>query len=62
MELRIWELRRERDLSIRELSRLSGVGKTTINRFENGEIPKTLLELEKIAKALDCSIKDLFIE
>ena len=37
MELRIWELRRSKNLSIRELEELSGVNKLTINRLENNK-------------------------
>lgn len=60
MELRIWELRRSKNLSIRELEELSGVSKSTINRLENNNYPPSILALEKIASALECSVKDLF--
>lgn len=60
MELRIWEIRRSKNLSIRELEELSGVSKSTINRLENNKFPPSILSLEKIASALECSVKELF--
>lgn len=60
MELRIWEIRRSKNLSIRELEELSGVSRATINRLENNKFPPSMLALEKIARALECSVKDLF--
>lgn len=60
MKLRIGEIRNHKKLSVRQLARLSGVNKSTINRLENGFLPSALLRLEKIAKALNCDVKDLF--
>lgn len=59
MELKIWELRHIKNLTVEELVELSGVSRATIYRLEGGKIPQALQELEDIAKALGCDIKDL---
>ena len=45
LEIRLKELRQERDLSQQELAKLLGVSRATYSRYENGkrEIPLTLL-------------------
>lgn len=47
-------------MSIRELEELSGIGKTTINRIENGEGNPTIKIICQLAVALGCSPYDLF--
>lgn len=60
MKLSIKKKRLKKKLSIRELEELSGVSRTTISRLENGIIPKSLLELEALANALEVNIKSFF--
>lgn len=60
MESRIWELRKSKGLSTRDLAKISGVSKATINRLENNKFSRSVLVLEKIANSLECSIGDLF--
>ena len=60
MKLNIKKKRLKKTLSIRELEELSGVSRTTISRLENGIIPKSLLELEALANALEVNIKSFF--
>ena len=60
MKLNIKKKRLKKKLSIRELEELSGVSRTTISRLENGIIPKSLLELEALANALEVNIKVFF--
>lgn len=60
MKLSIKKKRLKKKLSIRELEELSGVSRTTISRLENGIIPKSLLELEALANALEVNIKGFF--
>ena len=60
MKLNIKKKRLKKKLSIRELEELSGVSRTTISRLENGKIPKSLLELEALANALEVNIKSFF--
>ena len=42
-------LRRERDMTLRELSRALGIGKSTLNGYENAKNDPTLTMLKKIA-------------
>ena len=60
--LLIKEYRLKNNLSLLELQKLSGIGKTTINNIERGFQSPTLYTLELLAKALECKVKDLFIE
>lgn len=62
MEYKIKELREKRRLSQAELAQLSGVSRATIIRLENTEeVVLTTSTLEKLANALNVSIKSLFL-
>ncbi|WP_455683242.1 helix-turn-helix transcriptional regulator [Thomasclavelia sp.] len=62
MKVNIWKIRNERGLSLDDLESLTGINRTRINRIEqeNERYYPNILELEKIAKALDLKIIDLF--
>lgn len=62
MKINIWKIRNERGLSLDDLEQLTGINRNRINRIEqeNGKYYPNVLELEKIAKALDLKIVDLF--
>lgn len=47
-------------MSVRKLSDMTGISKSTINDLENEVTSPTLDELEAIAVALDVGINDLF--
>lgn len=54
-------LRKSRNISLYELSNLTGVSRTYLRNLENNKaINPTLFILDKIAKALNVTIKDLF--
>lgn len=59
-KVRIEELRKEKGMSKNQLSKLSGLGRSTITEIELGyrENP-TCITLIKLAKALQCSIDEL---
>lgn len=59
MKILLWERRREKGYSLRQLARISGVSRSTIERLETGYIPKSLKELEQLADALECSVEEL---
>ncbi|MBQ1573304.1 MAG: helix-turn-helix transcriptional regulator, partial [Clostridiales bacterium] len=62
MEYKIKELREKRKLSQAELAELSGVSRATIIRLENTEeVVINTGTLEKLANALNVSIKSLFL-
>ncbi len=57
---RVQELRKERNLSQEQLADLAGVHRTYIGMIERAKKNITLCNIERIAKALKLSIKDLF--
>ena len=61
MRYRLRSIRRAKDITQEELSRLSGVSRATISSIESGEnrvvLSSTLL---KLATALECRVEDLF--
>ena len=57
---RVQKLRKERNLSQEQLADLAGVHRTYIGMIERAEKNITLCNIERIAKALKLSIKDLF--
>lgn len=56
----VQELRKARNLSQEQLAELAGVHRTYIGMIERAEKNITLCNIEKIAKALEVNIKDLF--
>ena len=59
---RVRELRKEKNLSQEELSYKADLHRTYIGMIERAEKNITLINIEKIAKALDVEIKELFNE
>ena len=54
-------LRKSRNISLYELSNLTGISRTYLRNLENNKaLNPTLFILDKIAKALNVTIKDLF--
>ncbi|MCR0355996.1 helix-turn-helix transcriptional regulator [[Clostridium] innocuum] len=60
MKLLIYERRIEKEKTLRDLSKLTGITKSTLNNYENGKTSPTIHQLEKIAEALHIKITDLF--
>ena len=60
VHLKIWETRSNKGLSLRQLERMSGISKTTLNDLEDEKRSPTLNQLEKIAIALNVKISDLY--
>lgn len=60
MKILTWEARTNKGLTLMELSRKTGIGKSTLNNIENEKVPPTLFQLETIAIALDMKISDLY--
>ena len=57
---KVYDYRTKDNMSVRELSQISGVGKSTINRIENGSGNPTVEVICQLAIALNCSPYDLF--
>ena len=51
MKILVWEVRTSKGFTLMELSKKSGIGKSTINNIENGKVSPTLFQLEMIAIA-----------
>lgn len=60
MEIRTWEARTAKNITLVQLSKMTGIGKSTLNNIENGKTSPTLFQLELIAIALGVKITDLF--
>ena len=59
MKILVWEARRRRRISLKELSQKSGISKSAINDIENNKVSPRVNTLEKIADALGMDISEL---
>lgn len=59
--LKIKEIRTEKGLTQKELSKLSGVSESYIGDLERNEKIPSIVTICKLAKALEIDIKELFI-
>lgn len=57
---RLRDILKERGLTLKAFSELSGISQPNLSNYINGNISPTLDTLDKIAKALDLEIQDLF--
>lgn len=60
MKILLYQIREQRNLTLRQLSEASGVSKTEINLIENGKVMPKIDVICKLAKALDIRAWDLF--
>lgn len=60
MEILTWQARNKKNMTLEDVSALTGMSIATINNIENGKTVPTILQLEAIAKALDTKITALF--
>ena len=60
MQIRLREWRERRGLSMRALAQRAGGSYVTIARIESGAMSPTVALLERLARALDIHITDLF--
>ena len=56
----IREIRKEKGLTLQELSKKTGISMTTLDFFENGERTPTVHNLYKLSVALECDYDYLF--
>lgn len=57
---RLRDILKERGLTLKAFSEMSGISQPNLSNYINGNISPTLDTLEKIAKALNVEIQDLF--
>ena len=60
MKILLAKIMYEKNVSVRQLSNLTGIPKSTINNIMTEKYSPTLDNLEKIAKALKVGMVDLF--
>lgn len=60
MKILTWQARTQKNLTLKQLSAMTGISKTTLNYIENGITSPTLRQLELIARALGVKMTDLF--
>lgn len=60
MKINLWEIRGQKGLTLVQLSKISGIGKSTLNNIEKEKVSPTLFQLEVIAISLGVRITDLF--
>jgi len=58
--MKVWEARISKKITIRQLSELTGITKSTISNIENNKVDPKLSQLVKIAKVLNISIENLY--
>ena len=56
----LWQIRRQRGITLKELEKMTGLGKTTLNNIENQRVSPTIKSAERICEALGITFKDLF--
>lgn len=57
---RLRDILKERGLTLKAFSEMSGISQPNLSNYINGNISPTLDTLDKIAKALKVEIQDLF--
>lgn len=62
MKNRVYELRKKKNMTLKQLSEKAGIGMTTINDFEKDRTSPTLETITRLADALDVSVDELFEE
>ncbi|MBU5331449.1 helix-turn-helix domain-containing protein [Anaerocolumna aminovalerica] len=60
VKIRTWEARNMHNLTLEDMEILTGISKSTLNNIENGKVSPTMHQMERIAKALDMKISDLY--
>ena len=60
MKILLWKKRKQKNLTLIELSKLTDLGKSTLNDLENEKYSPTMQQMEQIAKGMNLKITDLF--
>lgn len=60
MEILLWQVRDKKGYTLERLEQKSRISKSTLQRIETGETSPTMESMEKIAKAMNVKITDLF--
>lgn len=60
IKINTYKAHTDKGISTRDLEKLTGISKSTLNNIDTGKTSPNLRQLEAIAKALDLKITDLF--
>lgn len=60
MILRLREILKEKDITVGQLSELSGISQSNISNYMSGKISPTLDTLNRLAKSLNIELTELF--
>ena len=60
MRILLAKIMYEKNVSVRQLSLMTGISKSTINNIANETYSPTMENMEKLAKALKIRISDLY--
>jgi transcriptional regulator with XRE-family HTH domain len=60
MKVLLGRIMYDKNLSVRQVSIMTGVSKSTISRIVNGQVSPTLDTVEQLAKGLHLKVTDLF--
>ena len=60
MRIILSQIMYKKNLSVRQVSIMTGVSKSAVNKIMNGEVSPTLDTLERLAKGLKVRISDLY--
>lgn len=58
LSFRLRKIMRHRGMTQNELADATGLSRYTVNRYLNGKVTPSFYHIDKIAKALDCSVDD----
>ena len=61
MEIRTGKARLDKGITLKELSKRTDLSISTLNNIENGKTSPTMWQMERIAKALNLKISDLYV-
>lgn len=60
MKILLSKIMYEKKLSVRQVSIMTGVSKSAVNKIMNGEVSPSLDTLERLARGLKIHISDLY--
>ena len=60
MKITIWEIRYKNNITLIELAKLTKISKSTLDNFEIGRTTPNMIQMEKMAIAMNVHINDLF--
>lgn len=60
LEVFLMVIRYNKNVSLRELEKKTGISRSTLSNIENGNTTPNVVQLEKIAKVLDVPAKELY--